>query len=300
MTKLTIPTDGPRVHPLPPDSVNAYVRSEYDKTVNTWGIPNNLVRTMGWHPGLALTEVDYANSFIFDEGLYTTIPMPGSASPGESVPFPQAGFVDRVIKELVINLVSLLNKSRYSITHHTVIAYTTLCDILPESNEKRRRELAEELLFNLVDDDAQPSFERAQFRDRALYSELQVHCLTLATKLQSDAHQVTDDEFEELRASLRDQAERQIEDSILSSDARTKRKKYVDAYVNAMIVELTWCIVHFAGLLNKWFTVLKVMDESDAEVDGIDFVSHYNSVVPDRIKEKNNRILGKDGWGLVS
>ena len=64
-----------------------------------------------------------------------------------------------------------------------------------------------------------------------------------------------------------------------------------------MLVELSWCICHFNGLLNNWFTVLRVMDETDAVRDEIDFVTVYNTVLPDSIKARNNSLLGSDGWG---
>lgn len=92
MSDLVLPSDGARVPPLPPEAVNSAVRSEYDKTVNTWGIPNNLIRALGWHPGLALTEVDYANSFIFDDGSYTHWPRPGGTGPADTVLYPVSGF----------------------------------------------------------------------------------------------------------------------------------------------------------------------------------------------------------------
>ncbi len=73
---------------------------------------------------------------------------------------------------------------------------------------------------------------------------------------------------------------------------------YLDAWVNAITVELTWCIVHFDGLLNAWFTVLRVIDETGAEDElGRDFVASYNAEVPDRIKVRNNNLLGPTGWG---
>ncbi|MCF8707309.1 hypothetical protein [Rhizorhapis sp. SPR117] len=81
---------------------------------------------------------------------------------------------------------------------------------------------------------------------------------------------------------------------------------YVDAYVDAMFVELTWNICHFSGLLNNWFTLLKLHDEmgrpadASAEWDDVyfpDFVAAYNSTVPDSIKVRNNNLLGGDGFG---
>lgn len=299
MTNLIEPKDGPRLKPMPPEAVNAEVQSEYDKTVRTWGIPNNLVRTMGCHPGLALTEVDYANSFIFEENSYVPWPRPGGPS-SEMVPFPRSGFVGRISKELVINLVSLLNRSRYSITHHTVIGYTTLAAILPDQAAEDRAARAEEMLLWLVDESGQPAFENRTFRNQPLFSELDVQILRLGVKLRGDPHQVTDTEFDDLRSLLRTEAQTRISTSLLAHDSRTREPQYVDAYVDAMLVELTWCIVHFAGLLNRWFTVLKVMDETEVERDGLDFVKHYDETVPERIKVRNNALLSPDGWGGCS
>lgn len=299
LTNLILPKDSPRVRPLQPTEVNPDVRSEYDKTVQTWGIPNNLIRTMACHPGLALTEVDYANSFIFDEGTFISWPMPGG-KPSEMVSFPRSGFVGRISKELVINLVSLLNRSRYSITHHTVIGYTTLAAILPDKSLTDRAARAEEMLLWLVDDSGKPAFEGRVFRGKPLFSELNLRILRLGVKLRGDPHDVADSEFDDLRSHLCIEAQSRISSSLLAHDSRTRDPQYVDAYVNAMLVELTWCIVHFAGLLNRWFTVLKVMDEVDVKKDGLDFVKHYNDTVPERIKLRNNALLGLDGWGRSS
>ncbi|KOV87528.1 hypothetical protein, partial [Nocardia sp. NRRL S-836] len=105
--------------------MNAEVEAAYELSIATWGIPSNLFRTMAHHPALAITEVPYANSVIFDAGVLTEIPNPDTAQ-GGTVRYPTSGFLGRVTKELVINVVSLLNRSRYSMTHHTVIGYNTL------------------------------------------------------------------------------------------------------------------------------------------------------------------------------
>jgi hypothetical protein len=108
---------------------------------------------------------------------------------------------------------------------------------------------------------------------------------------------VTDQEFAALRRALRTEAEEAIAKGPLAEVIGTGTSAYLDAYVNAMIVELTWCIAHFDGLLNTWFTVLRVMDETDEQRDGIDFVAAYNQQVPERIKVRNNNLLGVTGWG---
>jgi hypothetical protein len=292
MNDLIIPSGGPRVPPLTPAQVNADVRSEYDKSVNTWGIPNNLIRTMAWLPQLALTEVNYANSFIFDQGKFCTWPQPGASDGAATVVFPAAGFVDRVTKELVINLVSLMNRSRYSITHHTVIGYMTLQAAMGADR-------ADDMLFHLVDATGRASFEdRTDHRGKAIYEPLHLIALRLADRLRRDAHAVSDADFKELRAVCRADAERQLEEPPLKHLAGGANDDYVEAYVNGMIVELTWCIVHFAGLLNNWFTVLRIADE-DYPVNpaGQTFIEVYNSVVPERIRTRNNNLLGKNGWG---
>lgn len=285
MTDLIMPSDGPRVGPLSRKQVSPYVLAEYDKSIHTWGIPNNLIRTMACLPQLGLTEVDYANSFIFDEGVIAGWPDP--ANPDRTVPFPMAGFVDRVTKELIINLVSLLNRSRYSITHHTVIGWSTLSSSIDQGE-------AEEMLLSLVNGEGEASYK---YRTD-LFSDYQIAAMDMAVQLRGDAHDVSDQDFKDLRAMCEVEAAKQIQatECLAGVDA-AQSPEYLRAYVNGMLVELTWCTVHFAGLLNKWFTVMKVCDETDAGRDGIDFVTVYNSIVPESIKVRNNALLGPDGWG---
>jgi len=300
MADLIIPRSGPRVTPLSPQQVNPTVRAEFEKTVVTWGIPNNLIRTMARFPQLALTEVDYANSFIFDDGPYIVWPRPGSQDPSVNVLFQAAGFIDPITKELVINLVSLLNRSRYSITHHTVIALNRIGAALlrgtaPESRPAR----AEAMLLHLVDATGKPDFENQTFGRQPLYDEYQLWALRFTTKMRASSHSITDDDIREGRRLCRSRAMSQISQGPLATQfgPAGPDEAYIDAYVDGMLVELTWCIAHFSGLLNHWFTVLRVRDEDNAERDGIDFVSFYNRVVPESIKVRNNNLLGQDGWG---
>ncbi len=296
MSDLIMPVGGPRFAPRAPDQVNAYVRAVYEKSVATWGIPNNLIRTMACSPQLALTEVDYANSFIFDEGTYITWPRPGGEG---TVLFPAAGFIDRVTKELVINLISLLNRSRYSITHHTVIGWSTLLAGISGDSDQERRQKAEAMLLNLVEHAGRANFENKRFRDAPLYTEFQLACMRLAVKIRDSSHSITDEDLRQMAAIAKREAAARIAASPLATQfpGGAPDDAYMDMFVDGMLVELTWCIVHFNGLLNHWFTVLRVRDEENAERDGIDFVSVYNSVVPESIKVRNNNLLGKSGWG---
>lgn len=299
MTKLALPAGGARIKPRLREQINADMRAELDKTIETWGIPNNLFLTMACHPQLALTEVDYANAFIFDRGKYTTIPRPGK--PQEEVLFPVAGFVDPVTKEITLSLVSLLNRSRYSITHHSVIGTLTLQALVEGDTPERRQKRAEAMLLRLVDGSGKATYENQTYEGGPLYSDLQLATLRLAEKINADAHSVTTEEIDALKRLQRDEAARQIAAGPLSAqfgDAGPDGA-YLDAYVDAMMVELTWAICHFSGLLNRWFTVLRVPDEGFV-VDGAGghtFLDNYNSVVPESVRTRNNQLLGKTGWG---
>ncbi|MGY0236669.1 hypothetical protein [Longispora urticae] len=279
---LKPPQGDPRVPPLAAAHADGYVRAAYDLAAHTWGIPNNLVRTMGWLPALATTEVPYANSFIFDDGPLARWPSP--ADPSARTLLPYAGFVDRVTKELLINLVSLLNRSRYSITHHTVIGYATLT---------AAGEPAEEMLLHLVDSTGKPDFEAHQEH----YRDPHLHALRFALAAHTDPHAVTDEQFAALRAVLRDEAKGRIAGGPLGGEPGTSTEEYLDTWVNGALVELTWLVLHFDGLLNHWFTLLRVHDETSVAADGIDFVAHYNATVPERLKVRNNNLLGPTGWG---
>lgn len=293
-TKLVMPKTGPRIPPLQKPSVSPYVRAEYDKSMHTWGIPNNLIKTMAWLPNLALTEVAYANSFIFDVGTYGSWPDPEDIR--KNVTYPLAGFIDRVTKELVINTVSLLNRSRYSITHHTVIGYNTLSAELPLNDATDRSAMAEAMLLHLVNERGDPDFEdKKTNKNEPLYTPFQILALRFALAIHRDAHSASDELFAALASEAMKIAQLQIKSGPVA--AYGGAEKYVQSYVRSMLVELAWCICHFNGLLNSWFTVLRVMDEVDVNTDEIDFVGTYNKVVPESIKVRNNAILGNSGWG---
>lgn len=299
MADLILPTSSARVSPLTPEEVNISVRAEYQKTVVTWGIPNNLIRTMACAPQLALTEVDYANSFIFDHGPYVMWPRPGSKAGTEQVLFQAAGFIDPITKELLINLVSLLNRSRYSITHHSVIGLLRIATALQDLAPGRNAAKAESMLLHLVDANGSPDFEGQVFDGLPLYDEFQLSCVRFALKMHRSSHSITDDDVDKIRSVFRGRASAEIAKGPLGAQfgVAGPDNAFLDAHVNGMLVELTWCVAHFGGLLNHWFTVLRVQDESDAVRDGFDFISHYNKSVPESIKVRNNNLLGSDGWG---
>lgn len=300
MTNLKLPTtgDGPRVEPRQPHEVSVEMVAEYEKARWRWGIHNNLMKTMAGFPQLGFTEVDYANSFIFDGGTWVDWPLPGE---GKTVKFPTAGFIDRVTKELVISLVSLLNRSRYSITHHTMIGFTTISGTVGAAR-------AEKMLLELVDANGDAQYENAgSFEEKPLFSAYQLECLRYAERANDNAHGVTDDVVSALRNALESEARRTIPEQGLGSQFEGGvPEEYVDLWVDAMFLELTWNVCHFGGLLNSFFTILKMHDEQGRPpgdpgtfADGFfpNFVAACDSDVPDSIKVRNNNLLGSDGFG---
>lgn len=294
MTDLKPFDKKPLVMPRLPDVVNQQVQSAYEKARVHWGIPNNLIRTMGAHPGLVKTEIDYINSVAFDEGQYTRLPNPDKHSPLKTVLFPVSGFVDRVTKELVISLVSLVNRSRYSITHHTVIGYLTLSQLVEGKSASEKAQRAEQLLLKLVDETGQVTFEGQFYQGKPLYSQLQIALMRFCLQFRNNVHAMPEVLISEVKQCLRDAAEIAIKQGPLASQFTqgNPSEPYLDAYVDAMLIEVTWCVAHFAGLLNDWMTFMRLEDETFVvDANGDSFVSSYNKVVPESIKVRNNGLI---------
>jgi alkylhydroperoxidase family enzyme len=255
--KKTEISQGPwtRIRPLQRDELDPYTHAAMVEGELTWGgVRNNLCKVMAYLPRMCQTEVEYCNTFIFDPETFR-----GDVQ--------EAGFNDRFIKELVITRTSLYNRSRYSITHHSgigMILYT----------EAGRAEEAHVKYLHLHEHDLHPE----------IYTERESVILDYTVKVCEDAHLVTDEDFENLRRVLR---EHNMYDERLKKFSVDRMKRHVDS----QIVELTWLIGHFC-LLNRWFTVLQVPDETAEDED--DFLGAYEQIVPEDIRIRNEEILKGD------
>ena len=209
---------------------------------------------MAYTPRLLQTEVEYCNTFIFDPPTFR----------GE---IQEAGFNDRFIKELVISRTSLINRSRYSMTHHSFIGVKLYTDA-------GRADEGHQKFLHL--------HEHESHHD--VYTERERAVLNYAVLVTKDAHLVTDEGFQELRRVLR---KHNSKDPLLKSLPKSR----MDRHVDAQIVELTWLIGHFC-LLNRWFTVLQVPDEGPHDEDN--FAAAYEQVVPADIRRRNEVILRGD------
>jgi alkylhydroperoxidase family enzyme len=254
MTKMT---QGPwtRIRPLQIDEVDDKTAVAMKAGELTWGhFPNNLIKVIAYCPRLAHTEVEYTNSFTFDP-----VTLVGDLQ--------IAGFNDRFLKELVISRTSLINRARYSITHHSFIGMKLFTDA-------NRRAEGHAKLLHLHEHEKHPD----------VYTRRERVVLDYTAKVTRDAHQVTDQEFAELRSTLT--AHNRV-------DARLKQldEPKMARHVDTQIVELTWLIGQFC-LLNRWFTVLQVPDEGPQ--DEANFQAAYEQMVPQDIRDPNAKILGSD------
>lgn len=252
--KKTEISQGPwtRIRPLQRDEIDPYTESGMVMGELTWGrFRNNLGKVMAYTPRLLQTEVEYCNTFIFDAETFR-----GNVQ--------EAGFNDRFIKELVISRTSLLNRSRYSVTHHAFIGMKLYTDA-------GRQDEAHMKYLHLHEHELHPE----------VYTEREQIILDYTVKVVKDAHLVTDEEFENLRHVLREHN---------MSDERLKKfsDEEIARHVDSQIVELTWLIGHFC-LLNKWFTVLQVPDEGAKDEDN--FLAAYKEIVPQDIRDRNEKIL---------
>ncbi len=254
--KKTKISQGPwtRIRPLQRDEIDLTTHAGMSTAEITWGIRNNLCKVMTYTPRLMQTEVEYANSFIFDPPIFR-----GDVQ--------EAGFNDRFIKELVISRTSLINRSRYSITHHGFMGMALFSDA-------GRKDEGHVKYLHLHEHEKHPE----------IYSDRERIVLDYTVKVVKDPHLVTDREFEELKQTLR---KHNMEDERLKSFP----DEDMDRHVDSQVVELTWLIGHYC-LLNRWFTVLEVHDEGPDDEDN--FTAFYEQVVPEDVRKRNEEVLNGD------
>ncbi len=241
-----------RIRPLQRDELDPYTEAGMVTAEITWGrFRNNLARVMAYCPRLLQTEVEYCNTFIFDPPTFR----------GE---VQEAGFNNRFVRELVINKTSLINRSRYSVTHHSFIAMALF-------TSAGRAEEGHQKLLHLHEHEHFPN----------VYDDVEKAVLDFTAKVTRDAHTVTDEDFQDLREALGVDSRRDPRVAALPPE---KFERHVDA----RIVELTWLCGHFC-LLNRWFTALQVPDEGEKDEDN--FLGVYAQVVPADIRERNEKVL---------
>ncbi|MCK4351778.1 hypothetical protein KAW65_00030 [candidate division WOR-3 bacterium] len=259
--KANHPKGTARILPLQMEDLKdkGYTKSALHEAAYTWGqgtfFPNNLIKVMAHCPKLAQTEIIYANSFLFDEEVWLNGVQ-------------QAGFVNRCLREMVISCISLINRCRYSVTHHSLIGYLEF-----QKAGRSRQEYIDKYLHL-------HEFDSSAYKKN--YTLLELALFEYAKKICEDPHTVSDKEFEKLQR-------------LFAAYNRKQSKKIIskqnEQLVKSQIVEITWLVCHFC-LLNRWFTVLHVEDEG--KKDELDFLKIYEETVPEEIIRRNNLLLGDD------
>lgn len=176
----------------------------------------------------------------------------------------------------------------------------TLSELVQGETAESKQKRAETMLLVLANGSGQSTFRNQQYEGGPLYTPLQAAALELAETMNFDAHLITDAQMSGLRKLMEEHARQRMSSGPLGSQfgSAGPKQAHIDAFVDGMMAELTWCIAHFSGLLNRWFTVLKVRDEDFAvNAHGQNFVDVYNASVPQSIKARNNELLGSTGWG---
>ena len=161
----------------------------------------------------------------------------------------------------------MINRSRYSITHHSFIGMKLYTDA-------GRQQEAISKFLHLHEHEKHPE----------VYTKRERVVLDYTAKVTKDAHLVTNEEFQEMRDVLR---EHNLKDERLKRFSPEKMVRQVDA----QIVELTWLIGHFCSL-NRSLTVLQVPDEGPQDEDN--FSAVYEQIVPEEIRRRNDQILAGD------
>jgi alkylhydroperoxidase family enzyme len=258
----------PRVRPLKPEEVRdkGVTAAAMYHAAFTWGqgfeFHNNLIRTIAHCPRLAQTEIDYANSFIFDEDSWLNGVQ-------------QAGFLDRLLKEIVITCVAFENKAKYSITHHSFISFSTF----------KGAGFEKDYVPKFIDLHLPLKEFDEKFGKQSPYTPLESAAIRYTKQVCDNPHGIGDAEVEALRGHLRDynlkRKARGWNGAELSAEA-------AERLVDSQLVELTWTAAHFC-LLGKWAVALRLDDEGAN--DPVDFQKMYRETVPAQIQERNAALL---------
>jgi hypothetical protein len=232
--------------------------------LNPAAFPNNLARFFLQVPAIFEHQLHFSTTLIFDEPSFRN---------GVQV----SGFLERPLRELVINLIGQRRRARYTMTHHAVLGTLTARKHGLDQGEFAAK------LHNLID----------HARRADLYSPLELAVFGFADAFITDPKRWSDEEAEALKQLLREHnrqvhattgawmqsldharaAERGAraagkEDAAVrqaaAEAAQTGRLELDDAtnerMVNAALVELAFLCLQFVALTDV-FSALAIPDE---------------------------------------
>jgi hypothetical protein len=255
--------------------------------------PNNLARYFLHIPGILEQQLYFSTALIFDEPSFRN---------GIQV----SGFIDRPVRELVINLIAQRRHSWYTMTHHAVLGTLTAHKHgIPDEVFARK-------LVQLTD----------HVKYRETFSPLEREILKFADAFATNPKTWTDEACEALKSALRENNRKlypeqgkwmgQLEAARaarrgafakgdcdnadqLAADAAAKLPSDLpdsinERMVNAQLVELAFLCLQFVALTDV-FSGLNIPDESF-------FAEFMTKVLKPEVIAKLNELNGLGGEGL--
>ena len=233
------------------------------QSVASWGwgrgahAPGSLVFALQYLPDAGREEAFYSLALMFNEDQTRN---------GTLV----AGFVDRVLKELLIQKIYRLNRSRYGLEHHTLFAYTEFLRRYCGANFRRA---------GMSDADAQRATERAltECTEKLLYvHEANKHPekyspVELAAFAWVDAVILRPHEAYRREPALREALQNQNEAEIaagtrwLDTTGNVTREEAVKRLLDHQIAELGMFVSHIDGV-GRAMTMMRLEAEDPVQI----------------------------------
>jgi alkylhydroperoxidase family enzyme len=233
------------------------------QSVASWGwgrgahAPGSLVFALQYLPDAGREEAFYSLALMFNEDQTRN---------GTLV----AGFVDRVLKELLIQKIYRLNRSRYGLEHHTLFAYTEFLRRYGGGNFRRA---------GMSDTDAQRATERAltECTEKLLYvHEANKHPekyspVELAAFTWVDAVILRPHEAHRREPALREALQNQNEAEIaagtrwLDMTGNVTREEAVKRLLDHQIAELGMFVPHIDGV-GRAMTMMRLEAEDPVQI----------------------------------
>jgi alkylhydroperoxidase family enzyme len=233
------------------------------QSVASWGwgrgahIPGSLVFALQYLPDAGREEAFYSLALMFNEDQTRN---------GALV----AGFVDRVLKELLIQKIYRLNRSRYGLEHHTLFAYTEFLRRYGGGNFRRA---------GMSDTDAQRATERAltECSEKLLYVheankyQEKYSAVELAAFAWVDAVILRPHEAYRREGALREALQNQNEAEIaagtrwLDMTGNVTRDEAIKRLLDHQIAELGMLVPHIDGV-GRAMTMMRLEAEDPVQI----------------------------------
>jgi len=244
--------------------------------------PGSLPYALMHHPELARYEAPYSLPLLFNEDEWRN----GTQT---------AGFVTRRLKELVIQKIYRLNRSRYGLEHHTMFFYNTYYDEhgvgrtprpdLTDTEKKKALNAAKERAYMAI-----MYINDHSNAPKGIYTSLEKEIMSWTECLLRKPHKAYEIE-EKVRSELEKGNRREVEAGLRHLDTspgigvEAALKRLVDHQVS----ELAMMIGHMDGL-GRALTILRL--EAEDAVQMVEGRTHKGGIIPNCDKEGRVKFTG--------